>query len=425
MTCGTNFPGAEKTNICAQAELEATRLCARHRPTDREGGTILQLLNAAPRRDHAAPPSEQPRCSADKNQHTKLQARDQATPAPWSVRASKMVGWELAKFSPHSEPFANAGWNKYERDGHKITNLYINNSESTPKLAVFRTVYHANNQQSLEWCRRNYSKKNLKVFVRALASAGRITSVANDRIRHVVGGLMKEEGGIELDEGRCAELEKRYSQAISKDLSDDIAALRAATRAEAKEDLVHLKNMCERLRKKHFGHLDPDALAPPTGERAMALALVNYPEVCREIMKKFCAYGARRLEGGLLDDVRNYLRDSRILHMMVKKAYPKLSAEDVNKLCRRGSKTKRALIHIDHYIAQLGDGPHHFVAMIGGPNMSFGASRRHIAKDLYVTQEVADAIRAAALETIRGVRAVIREGPANGGGDEGEEEAMA
>ena len=56
--------------------------------------------------------------------------------------------------------------------------------------------------------------------------------------------------------------------------------------------------------------------------------------------------------------------------------------------------------------------------------MSFGASRRHIAKDLYVTQEVADAIRAAALETIRGVQAVIREGPANGGGDknEGEEE---
>ena len=71
--------------------------------------------------------------------------------------------------------------------------------------------------------------------------------------------------------------------------------------------------------------------------------------------------------------------------------------------------------------AALGDGPHHFVAMIGGPNMSFGASRRHIAKDLYVTQEVADAIRAAALETIRGVRAVIREGPANGGGG-GEEE---
>ena len=234
---------------------------------------------------------------------------------------------------------------------------------------------------------------------------------------------MKEEGGIELDEGRCAELEKRYSQAMSKDLSDDVAALRAAMRAEAKEDLEHIKGMCERLRKKEFrDSLEPGALYPPTGERAMALALVNYPEVCREIMKKFCAYGARRLEGGLLDDVRNYLRDSRILHMMVKKAYPKLSAEDVNKLCRRGSKTKRALIHIDHYIAQLGDGPHHFVAMIGGPNMSFGASRRHIAKDLYVTQEVADAIRAAALETIRGVRAVIREGPANGGGDENEGE---
>ena len=236
---------------------------------------------------------------------------------------------------------------------------------------------------------------------------------------------MKNEGGIELDEGRCAELEKRYDQAISKDLSDDVAALRAAMRAEAKEDLEHLKEMCDKLREKEFGHLDPGALDPPTGERAMALALVNYPEICREIMKKFCAYGARRLEGGLLDDVRNYLRDSRILHMMVKKAYPELSAKDVDTLCRKGSKTKRALIHIDHYIAQLGDGPHHFVAMIGGPNMSFGASRRHIAKDLYVTQEVADAIRAAALETIRGVRAVIREGPANGGGDEGEEEAMA
>lgn len=336
-----------------------------------------------------------------------------------------MVGWELAKFSLHVEAFANAGWRKYEHDGHKITNLYINNSESPPKLAVFRTVSHANKRQSLEWCRRDFSKKNLKAFVRALASAGRITSVANDRIRHVVGGLMKEEGGIELDEGRCAELEKRYSQAISKDLSDDVAALRAAMRAEAKEDLEHLKEMCDKLREKEFGHLDPGALDPPTGERAMALALVNYPEICREIMKKFCAYGARRLEGGLLDDVRNYLRDSRILHMMVKKAYPELSAKDVDTLCRKGSKTKRALIHIDHYIAQLGDGPHHFVAMIGGPNMSFGASRRHIAKDLYVTQEVADAIRAAALETIRGVRAVIREGPANGGGDEGEEEAMA
>ncbi len=233
---------------------------------------------------------------------------------------------------------------------------------------------------------------------------------------------MKKEGGIELDEGRCAELERRYSQAISKNLSDDVAALRDAMRAEAKEDLEHLKRMCERLRKKHFGHLDPDALAPPTGERAMALALVNYPEICREIMKKFYKYGARRLEGGLLDEVRNHLRDSRILHMMVGKAYPELSAEDVNKLCRKGSKKERALIHIDHYIAQLGDGPHHFVAMIGGPNMWFGASRRHIAKDLYVTQEVADAIRAAALETIRGVRAVIREGPANGGGDENEGE---
>jgi len=336
-----------------------------------------------------------------------------------------MVAWKPAK-SPHTAKFARAGWTKYEHDGREITNLYINNSVSPTKIAVFRRVRHANRRKKLQWCRRKYSRKNLKAFARALASAGRITSVANDRIRHVVGGLMKKEGGIELDEGRCAELEKRYDQAISKNLSDDIAALRAAVRAEAKEDLVHLKNMCERLRKKEFrDSLEPGDLDPPTGERAMALALVNYPEVCREIMKKFCAYGARRLEGGLLDDVRNYLRDSRILHMMVKKAYPKLSAEDIEELCRRGSKTKRALIHIDHYIAQLGDGPHHFVAMIGGPNMSFGASRRHIAKDLYVTQEVADAIRAAALETIRGVRAVIREGPANGGGDEGEEEAMA
>ena len=330
-------------------------------------------------------------------------------------------GWEPANFEPKYKPFADAGWRKYEHDGREITNLYINKVVSPPKLAVFRTVYHGNNRQSLEWCHRDFSRKNLKAFVSTLASAGRITSVANDRIRHVVGGLMKEEGGIELDEGRCAELEKRYAQAISKDLSDEVTALRAAMRAEAKEDLEHLKGMCERLRKKEFGHLDPFALDPPTGERAMALALVNYPEVCREIMKKFCAYGARRLEGGLLDDVRNYLRDSQILHMMVKKAYPKLSAKDVDKLCRKGTKTERALIHIDHYIAQLGDGPHHFVAMIGGPNMSFGASRRHIAKDLYVTQEVADAIRAAALETIRGVRAVIREGPANGGGG-GEEE---
>ena len=329
-------------------------------------------------------------------------------------------------FSTESEPFANAGWTKYEHDGREITNLYINNSVSPTKLAVFRSVYDADGREKRQWCRRDFSKKNLKAFVRTLASAGRITSVANDRIRHVVGGLMKEEGGIELDEGRCAELEKRYSQAMSKDLSDDVAALRAAMRAEAEEDLEHLKGMCERLRKKEFrDSLEPGDLDPPTGERAMALALVNYPEVCREIMKKFCAYGARRLEGGLLDEVRNYLRDSRILHMMVKKAYPKLSAKDVNKLCRKGTKTEPALIHIDHYIAQLGDGPHHFVAMIGGPNMSFGASRRHIAKDLYVTQEVADAIRAAALETIRGVRAVIREGPANGGGDEGEEEAMA
>ncbi len=126
MTCGTNLRVSEKPNICAQAELEA-RLCARHRPTDREGGTILQLLNAAPRRDHAAPPSEQPRCSADKNQHTKLQARDQATPAPWSVRASKMVAWTPAK-SPHTAKFARAGWKKYEHDGREITNLYINNS---------------------------------------------------------------------------------------------------------------------------------------------------------------------------------------------------------------------------------------------------------------------------------------------------------
>lgn len=339
-----------------------------------------------------------------------------------SVSASKMVrGWEPANFDPNYKTFADAGWNKYEHDGREITNLYINKVVSPPQLAVFRWVSHANNRQSREWCRRDFSKKNLKALASALASAGRITEVANDRIRNVVGGLMKEEGGIELDEGRCAELEKRYAQAMSKDLSDDIAALRAAMRAEAKEDLEHLKGMCERLRKKEFGHLDPFALDPPTGERAMALALVNYPEVCREIMKKFCAYGARRLEGGLLDDVRNYLRDSQILHMMVKKAYPKLSAKDVDKLCRKGTKTERALIHIDHYIAQLGDGPHHFVAMIGGPNMSFGASRRHIAKDLYVTQEVADAIRAAALETIRGVRAVIREGPANGGGG-GEEE---
>jgi len=333
-----------------------------------------------------------------------------------------MIGWEPVEFCPDSEPFANAGWNKYEHDGHEINNLYINNSVSPAKLAVFRSVYDADGREKRQWCRRDFSKKNLKAFVRTLASAGRITSVANDRIRHVVGGLMKKEGGIELDEGRCAELEKRYSQAMSKDLSDDVAALRAAMRAEAKEDLEHLKGMCERYRKKYFrDSLEPGDLAPPTGERAMALALVNYPEVCREIMKKFCAYGARRLEGGLLDDVRNYLRDSQILHMMVKKAYPKLSAKDVEKLCRKGTKTERALIHIDHYIAQLGDGPHHFVAMIGGPNMSFGASRRHIAKDLYVTQEVADAIRAAALETIRGVRAVIREGPANGGG-EGEEE---
>ena len=331
-------------------------------------------------------------------------------------------GWEPANFEPTYKNFADAGWRKYEHDGHEITNLYINKVVSPPKLAVFRRAYDADGQQSREWCRRKYSRENLKAFARVLASAGRITEVANDRIRHVVGSLMKKEGGIELHEGRCAELEKRYDQAISKDLSDDVAALRAAMRAEAKEDLEHIKGMCDKLREKEFGHLDPFALDPPTGERAMALALVNYPEVCREIMKKFCAYGARRLEGGLLDEVRHYLRDSRILHKMVKKAYPELSAEDVNKLCRKGTKTERALIHIDHYIAQLGDGPHHFVAMIGGPNMSFGASRRHIAKDLYVTQEVADAIRAAALETIRGVRAVIREGPANGSGDENEGE---
>ncbi len=333
-----------------------------------------------------------------------------------------MVAWKPAK-SPHTAKFARAGWKKYKQDGHKITNLYINNSVSPTKIAVFRQVRHTNGGPKFQWCRRKYSPKNLKALASALASAGRITEVANDRIRHVVGGLMKKEGGIELHEGRCAELEKRYDQAISKNLSDGVAALQAAMRAEAKEDLKHLKNMCEMLRKKEFrDSLKPGALDPPTGERAMALALVSYPEICREIMKKFCAYGARRLEGGLLDDVRNYLRDSRILHMMVKKAYPELSAKDVDKLCRKGTKTERALIHIDHFIAQLGDGPHHFVAMIGGPNMSFGASRRHIAKDLYVTQEVADAIRAAALETIRGVRAVIRAGPANGGGDEDEDE---
>ena len=39
-----------------------------------------------------------------------------------------MVGWELAKYNPYGEPFANAGWRKYEHDGREITNLYINNS---------------------------------------------------------------------------------------------------------------------------------------------------------------------------------------------------------------------------------------------------------------------------------------------------------
>ena len=243
----------------------------------------------------------------------------------------------------------------------------------------------------------------------------------------VVEELMTEKDGDQVDEERFKKLDTTYKRAIIQDLDEKGAMLREAARLQSEEDLEHIKELCEKLRHDKFSELRPGALDPPTGELARHLWVGSNPELCKKILREFRGWSHRWNAGSLLTKVRKYLREKKILHEMVRKAYPEVAKREdyVTELCRAGTKEKPALIHIDHFFAQLSDNPSLFVAMIAPANGSFSALEKYIAKDLYVDQDVADEMREVALEMIGGVRARVSEARADRSGDVVEDDPAA
>ena len=327
--------------------------------------------------------------------------------------------------SPHPQSLIEKGWMPYPHNRGGIINLYKNENEH--RIAAYRYVTDQNGRLKREWCRRTETDAVLEAMLLSLASAKRCTTLAEQEVNVVVEELMTEKDGDEVDEELFKKLDITYKRAIIQDLDEKSAMLREAARVQSLEDLERIKELCEELRHAKFNDLDKGALDPPTGELARHLWVGSNPELCKKILREFRGWSHRRNTGSLLTKVRKYLREKKILHEMVRKAYPKVAEREdyVNELCRAGTREKPALIHIDHFFAQLSDNPSLFVAMIAPANGSFSALDKYIAKDLYVDQDVADEMREVALEMIGGVRARVSEARADRSGDVVEDEPAA
>ena len=332
------------------------------------------------------------------------------------------LGWQKA---PDKNVLKRQGWKPYPHNGGGIINLFKN--EGANRIAAVRSRCDQKGQRITEWCQRIETDAVLEAMLLSLASAKRCTTVAEQEVNVVVEELMTEKDGDQVDEERFKKLDTTYARAIVQDLDEKRAMLREAARVQSLEDLDRIKELCEELRHAKFSELKPGALDPPTGELARHLWVGSDPELCKKILREFRGWSHRRNTGSLLTKVRKYLRENKILHEMVRKAYPKVAEREdyVNELCRAGTREKPALIHIDHFFAQLSDNPSLFVAMIAPANGSFSALDKYIAKDLYVDQDVADEMREVALEMIGGVRARVSEARADRSGDVVEDEPAA
>ena len=332
------------------------------------------------------------------------------------------LGWQKA---PDKNVLKRQGWKPYPHNGGGIINLFQNKQAN--RIAAYRRWCDQKGRRISEWCQGKETDERLEAMLLSLASAKRCTTVAEQEVNVVVEELMTEKDGDEVDEERFKKLDTTYERAIIQDLDEKGAMLREAARVQSEEDLEHIKELCEKLRRAKFSELDKGALDPPTGELARHLWVGSNPELCKKILREFRGWSHRRNTGSLLTKVRTYLRENKILHEMVRKAYPKVAEREdyVNELCRAGTREKPALIHIDHFFAQLSDNPSLFVAMIAPANGSFSALDKYIAKDLYVDQDVADEMREVALEMIGGVRARVSEARADRSGDVVEDDPAA
>ena len=332
------------------------------------------------------------------------------------------LGWRRA---PAIRTLETQGWKPYPHNGGGIINLFQNEKEH--RIAVYRRRCDQKGRWIKEWCQGKEKDERLEAMLLSLASAKRCTTVAEQEVNVVVEELMTEKDGDQVDEERFKKLDTTYARAIVQDLDEKRAMLREAARVQSLEDLDRIKELCEELRRAKFSELRPGALDPPTGELARHLWVGSDPELCKKILREFRGWSHRRNTGSLLTKVRKYLREKKILHEMVRKAYPEVAKREdyVTELCRAGTREKPALIHIDHFFAQLSDNPSLFVAMIAPANGSFSALDKYIAKDLYVDQDVADEMREVALEMIGGVRARVSEARADRSGDVVEDEPAA
>ena len=332
------------------------------------------------------------------------------------------LGWQKA---PDKNVLKRQGWKPYPHNGGGIINLFQNKQAN--RIAAYRRWCDQKGRRISEWCQGKETDERLEAMLLSLASAKRCTTLAEQEVNVVVEELMTEKDGDEVDEERFKKLDTTYERAIIQDLDEKGAMLREAARVQSEEDLERIKELCEELRHAKFSELKPGALDPPTGELARHLWVGSDPELCKKILREFRGWSHRRNTGSLLTKVRTYLRENKILHEMVRKAYPEVAKREdyVTELCRAGTREKPALIHIDHFFAQLSDNPSLFVAMIAPANGSFSALDKYIAKDLYVDQDVADEMREVALEMIGGVRARVSEARADRSGDVVEDDPAA
>lgn len=183
-----------------------------------------------------------------------------------------------------------------------------------------------------------------------------------------------------------------------------MAALRNVYERGVRRDEAHIRSKLRAFCAKHYSHLPVHALDPPPPHRARNLWLGAWPDKVDILRNTFQSSSHRGTAGGFLKHCRQYLRETGLFYDMLLAAYPLLKREIVEDLCLKTEK-HGVLIHIDHFLAFLSDEPFHFVVMIAPANTGFGATNMFVAKDLYVSEDVAGEIREIAAGVRRGVRA--------------------
>ena len=176
------------------------------------------------------------------------------------------LGWRKA---PAISVLERQGWEPYPHNGGGINNLFKN--ERANRIAAVRSRCDQKGRTTKEWCQRTETDAVLEAMLLSLASAKRCTAVAEQEVNVVVEELMTEKDGDQVDEELFKKLDTSYARAIIQDLDEKGAMLREAARVQSEEDLEHIKELCEKLRRDKFSELDKGALDPPTGELARHL----------------------------------------------------------------------------------------------------------------------------------------------------------